>query len=257
MARHVAQRFLSHILGWARPEQQLSVGSLRGVFERFTDQGRRVLVFAQEEARGLNHNFIGTEHILLGLIRENEGVAAHALAQLGITLETARAKVAQTVSPAESLVGSPPFTPRAKKVLELSLRESLQLGHNYIGTEHILLGLIRDGDGVAAEVLVGSGVELPRIRQEVLRALSGYGSRAESAPVVTEPIQPVGEAPRCPRCGTALAGEVRYRPLEATPAGHDPADAMMTVAVIYCDRCATALGTVPGSKDVPGAGTSL
>src|SRR5204862_605236 len=118
------------------------------LFERFTDRARRVVVLAQEEARLLNHNFIGTEHILLGLIHEGEGVAAKALEQLGISLEAVREKVEETIGPAgSSTTGSPPFTPRAKKVLELSLREALQLGHNYIGTEHMLLGLVREGEG--------------------------------------------------------------------------------------------------------------
>ena len=128
------------------------------MFERFTDRARRVLVLAQEEARLLNHNFIGTEHILLGLIHEGEGVAAKALESLGISLEAVREKVEETIGPAgSSTTGSPPFTPRAKKVLELSLREALQLGHNYIGTEHMLLGLVREGEGVAAQVLVSLG----------------------------------------------------------------------------------------------------
>ena len=122
------------------------------MFERFTDEARRVLVLAQEEARLLNHNFIGTEHILLGLIHQGDGVAAQALGSLGIRLEAVREAVEETIGPARtSTTGSPPFTPRAKKVLELSLRESLQLGHNYIGTEHILLGLVREGEGVAAK----------------------------------------------------------------------------------------------------------
>ena len=123
------------------------------MFERFSDRARRVLVYAQEEARLLNHNFIGTEHVLLGLIREGDGVAAKALASLDINLDVVREKVEETIGPAgTSLTGSPPFTPRAKKVLELSLREALQLGHNYIGTEHVLLGLVREGEGVAAQV---------------------------------------------------------------------------------------------------------
>ena len=121
------------------------------MFERFTDRARRVLVLAQQEARVLGHNFLGTEHLLLGLIRETEGVAAMALAQLGIRLDDVRDRVKETVGPAGSApTGSPPFTPWAKRVLELSLREALQLGHNYIGTEHILLGLVREGEGVAA-----------------------------------------------------------------------------------------------------------
>jgi ATP-dependent Clp protease ATP-binding subunit ClpC len=132
---------------------------------------------AQEEARLLNHNFIGTEHILLGLIHEGEGVAAKALESLGVSLEAVREKVEETIGPAgSSTTGSPPFTPRAKKVLELSLREALQLGHNYIGTEHMLLGLVREGEGVAAQVLVSLGADLPRVRQQVIQLLSGYQS---------------------------------------------------------------------------------
>ena len=145
------------------------------MFERFTDRARRVLVLAQEEARLLNHNFIGTEHILLGLIHEGEGVAAKALESLGISLEAVREKVEETIGMAGSApTGSPPFTPRAKKVLELSLREALQLGHNYIGTEHMLLGLVREGEGVAAQVLVSLGADLARVRQQVIQLLSGY-----------------------------------------------------------------------------------
>jgi ATP-dependent Clp protease ATP-binding subunit ClpC len=152
------------------------------LFERFTDRARRVLVLAQEEARLLNHNFIGTEHILLGLIHEGEGVAAKALESLGISLEAVREKVEETIGPAgSSTTGSPPFTPRAKKVLELSLREALQLGHNYIGTEHMLLGLVREGEGVAAQVLVNLGADLSRVRQQVIQLLSGYQSGKEGA----------------------------------------------------------------------------
>ena len=135
-------------------------------------------MLAQEEARLLNHNFIGTEHILLGLIHEGEGVAAKALESLGISLEAVREKVEETIGPAaSSTTGSPPFTPRAKKVLELSLREALQLGHNYIGTEHMLLGLVREGEGVAAQVLVTLGADLSRVRQQVIQLLSGYAGK--------------------------------------------------------------------------------
>ncbi len=148
------------------------------MFERFTDRARRVLVLAQEEARLLNHSFIGTEHILLGLIHEGEGLAAKALESLGISLEAVREKVEETIGPAGSApTGSPPFTPRAKKVLELSLREALQLGHNYIGTEHMLLGLVREGEGVAAQVLQSLGAVLPRVRQQVIQLLSGSMGR--------------------------------------------------------------------------------
>ena len=145
------------------------------MFERFTDRARRVVVLAQEEARMLNHNYIGTEHILLGLIHEGEGVAAKALESLGISLEGVRSQVEEIIGQGQQAPsGHIPFTPRAKKVLELSLREALQLGHNYIGTEHILLGLIREGEGVAAQVLVKLGADLNRVRQQVLQLLSGY-----------------------------------------------------------------------------------
>jgi ATP-dependent Clp protease ATP-binding subunit ClpC len=145
------------------------------VFERFTDRARRVVVLAQEEARLLNHNYIGTEHILLGLIHEGEGVAAKALESLGISLEAVRAQVEEIIGQGQSApTGHIPFTPRAKKVLELSLREALELGHNYIGTEHILLGLLREGEGVAAQVLVNLGASLDRVRQVVIGLLSGY-----------------------------------------------------------------------------------
>jgi ATP-dependent Clp protease ATP-binding subunit ClpC len=148
------------------------------MFERFTDRARRVLVLAQEEARLLNPSFIGTEHILLGLIHEGEGLAAQALASLDISLEAVRTRVNETIGPAgASPTGSPPFTPRAKKVLELSLREALQLGHNYIGTEHILLGLVREGEGVAAQVLVSLGADLSRVREAVIKLLAGYKGR--------------------------------------------------------------------------------
>jgi len=145
------------------------------MFERFTDRARRVVVLAQEEARMLNHNYIGTEHILLGLIHEGEGVAAKALESLGISLEGVREQVEQIIGQGQTApAGHIPFTPRAKKVLELSLREALQLGHNYIGTEHILLGLIREGEGVAAQVLQKLGADLNRVRQQVIQLLSGY-----------------------------------------------------------------------------------
>jgi ATP-dependent Clp protease ATP-binding subunit ClpC len=145
------------------------------MFERFTDRARRVVVLAQEEARMLNHNYIGTEHILLGLIHEGEGVAAKALESLNISLEAVRQQVEEIIGQGQAApTGHIPFTPRAKKVLELSLREALQLGHNYIGTEHILLGLIREGEGVAAQVLQKLGADLNRVRQTVIKLLSGY-----------------------------------------------------------------------------------
>ena len=155
------------------------------MFERFTDRARRVVVLAQEEARPLNHGYVGTEHILLGLIREGEGVAAKALESLGISLAAVRQQVEEIIGQGQQApTGEIPFTPRAKKVLELALREARQLGHNYIGTEHILLGLIREGEGVAAQVLVRLGADLNRVRQQVIQLLHGYqGKEAEAAGV--------------------------------------------------------------------------
>ncbi|WP_030013702.1 MULTISPECIES: ATP-dependent Clp protease ATP-binding subunit [Micrococcales] len=145
------------------------------MFERFTDRARRVVVLAQEEARMLNHNYIGTEHLLLGLIHEGEGIAAKALESMGVTLSSVREQVQDIIGPGQQAPsGHIPFTPRAKKVLELSLREALQLGHNYIGTEHILLGLIRAGEGVASQVLSKLGAEPSRVRQTVIDMISGY-----------------------------------------------------------------------------------
>jgi ATP-dependent Clp protease ATP-binding subunit ClpC len=150
------------------------------LFERFTDRARRVVVLAQEEARLLNHNYIGTEHILLGLLNEGEGIAAKALESLGINLSGVREQVVEIIGQGQQApTGHIPFTPRAKKVLELSLREALQLGHNYIGTEHILLGLIREGEGVAAQVLQKLGAELQKVRQTVIQLLSGPSGSEE------------------------------------------------------------------------------
>ena len=154
------------------------------MFERFTDRARRVVVLAQEEARRLNHNYIGTEHILLGLIQEGEGHAAKALEELSINIDSVRSEVVEIIGEGQqSPSGHIPFTPRAKKVLELSLREALQLGHNYIGTEHILLGLIREGEGVAAQVLKKLGAELSQVRQTVIKLISssGEGKKPQSA----------------------------------------------------------------------------
>jgi ATP-dependent Clp protease ATP-binding subunit ClpC len=159
---------------WFAGQVLLSSARRRAMFKRFTDRARRVVVMAQEEARMLNHSFIGTEHILLGLIREGEGVAAEALESLGISLDAVRQQVEEIIGRGQHAPsGHIPFTPRAKKVLELSLREAVQLGHEYIGTEHILLGLIREGDGVAAQVLVKRGADLNRARQQVTQLLNG------------------------------------------------------------------------------------
>jgi ATP-dependent Clp protease ATP-binding subunit ClpC len=148
------------------------------VFERFTERARQVVVLAQEEARILKHNYIGTEHILLGLLREEEGLAARVLESLDITVERVRAQVVRIVGSGEEVTsGQIPFTPRAKKVLELALREALSLGHNYIGTEHILLGLVRENEGVAARILLDFDADSEKIRNEVIRMLSGPGGR--------------------------------------------------------------------------------
>ena len=160
------------------------------MFERFTDRARRVIVLAQEEARMLNHNYIGTEHILLCLIQEGEGVAAKALESMGISLEDVRGEVEAIIGHGtQPHNGHIPFTPRAKKVLELSLREGLQMGHKYIGTEFLLLGLIREGEGVAAQVLTKLGADLPRVRQQVIQLLSGYeGNQGDKPEASSGPV---------------------------------------------------------------------
>lgn len=151
------------------------------MFERFTEKARRVVVYAQEEARMLNQNYIGTEHLLLGLIREEEGIAARAIKNLNISLENVRTQIEEIIGRGTSTPSAHiPFTPRAKKVLELSLRESLQLGHNYIGTEHILLGLIREGEGIAARVMINLGADLDKVRNQVIELLSGYYTGIEA-----------------------------------------------------------------------------
>jgi ATP-dependent Clp protease ATP-binding subunit ClpC len=220
------------------------------VFERFTDRARRVVVLAQEEARMLNHNYIGTEHILLGLIHEGEGVAAMALESLNISLEAVRQQVEEIIGQGQAApTGHIPFTPRAKKVLELSLREALQLGHNYIGTEHILLGLIREGEGVAAQVLQKLGADLNRVRQTVIQLLSGYTAEVVREGTFGEATYESGhpaesewvpeEGPTCPRCGAALSETLAVRALEVT-VDDQPAE----VKIAYCGRCGAALGTI-------------
>ena len=176
------------------------------MFERFTDRARRVVVLAQEEARMLNHNYIGTEHILLGLIHEGEGVAAKALESLGISLDAVRQQVEEIIGQGQQAPsGHIPFTPRAKKVLELALREALSLGHNYIGTEHILLGLIHEGEGVAAKALESLGISLDAVRQQV-EEIIGQGQQA-----------PSGHIPFTPRAKKVLELSLR----EALQLGHN------------------------------------
>ncbi len=214
------------------------------MFERFTDRARRVLTYAQEEARQLNHSFIGTEHILLGLLREENGVGAHALRSLGVSFQAVRDQVQEMIGTAGSVPnGTPPFTPRAKKVLELALREALQLNHSYIGTEHILLGLVREGQGVAATVLVSLGADLPRVRQEVNGLMSGSeeppgGRRVgvpHGAPTSDAPVR----EPCCFRCGANFTEAARFRTIVVPPAegSADP----LSIRVVYCMHCGTAL----------------
>jgi ATP-dependent Clp protease ATP-binding subunit ClpC len=225
------------------------------VFERFTDRARRVVVLAQEEARMLQHNYIGTEHILLGLVRERDGVAAKALASLNIGLDAVRREVEEIIGQGQAApTGHIPFTPRAKKVLELSLREALQLGHNYIGTEHILLGLIREGEGVAAQVLQKLGADLNRVRQTVIQLLSGYTAGAgarkvegsaeaemeeELAREIAPTVVPAADPPTCPNCFTALDEALAVKAMETTLEGED-----LSVKIAYCNRCGVALGSV-------------
>ncbi len=213
------------------------------MFERFTDRARRVLTFAQEEARLLNHSFIGTEHVLLGLLREGEGLGAVALRELGVSLEAARQQVEAVIGTAGSApAGSPPFTPRAKKVLELALREALQMNHSYIGTEHILLGLVREGEGVAATVLVSMGADLGRVRQEVIKLMTGAPETTRAGTEVHEP-GPSGEGavrdPCCPRCRGDLSEVARLRQMIVPP--EDPNDQPIAATVVYCMRCGTTL----------------
>jgi ATP-dependent Clp protease ATP-binding subunit ClpC len=187
------------------------------MFERFTDRARRVVVLAQEEARLLNHSYIGTEHILLGLIHEGEGVAAKALESLGISLEAVRSQVEEIIGQGgSSPSGHIPFTPRAKKVLELSLREALQLGHNYIGTEHILLGLIREGEGVAAQVLVKLGAD-GRSRRPGEQGRRREG-RQQPDPRPVRPQPHPGRPRGCPRPGHRPHPRARAGDADPVPA---------------------------------------
>jgi ATP-dependent Clp protease ATP-binding subunit ClpC len=219
------------------------------MFERFTDRARRSVVLAQEEARMLNHNYIGTEHILLGLVREGDGVAARVLESMDISVIDIRTRVEEMVGRGEAATaGHIPFTPRAKKVLELALREALQLGHNYIGTEHILLGLVREGEGVAAQVLVALGGDLERVRQAVLQLLESYVAEPPSEQRYGEAAEGVfpdvskEAAPTCPNCFAALDDTLAVRVVEAT--GTAGGDEPVAVTIAYCTRCGVALGTL-------------
>ena len=197
-----------------------------------------------------NHDYIGTEHLLLGLVREHDGVAGKALASLDISLETVRTQVEEIVGQGpETTPGHIPFTPRSKKVLELSLREALQLGHNYIGTEHILLGLIREGEGVATQVLVNLGANLINVRETVIQLMSGWTESAASSggeevgayvEVTAAPVEAISDdAPTCPNCFGALDETLAVRVLETTADGET-----ISVKIAYCRRCGVALGAV-------------
>jgi len=210
------------------------------VFERFTDRARRVVVLAQEEARLLNHNYIGTEHLLLGLVHEGEGVAAKALREFGITEERARAEVEAIIGRGGNVPsGQVPFTPRAKKVLELSLREALQLGHNYIGTEHILLGIVNEGEGVAVQVLTKLGAHLDGVRGATLELLGAYSESAE---------RPSVAQPSCPTCHRDLAGRVAVQAVTVTVGESASIDQQVLVA--YCRSCGCSIGLVAASPPV-------
>ena len=228
------------------------------MFERFTDRARRVVVLAQEEARLLDHNYIGTEHLLLGLIDEGEGVACRALESLGVDADRIRNEMVRIVGRGPGpAAGHIPFTPQAKKILELALREALQLGHNYIGTEHILLGLIGADGGVSAEVLQELGVDANHVRQAVVQNLSGYTGTSEGEPAIGvfseyEESQKAAEAPltaavrsrdfpTCPACRASLREWLRVRTLEATT----EVDATESVKIAFCGRCGAALQVVP------------
>ena len=212
------------------------------MFERFTDKARRVVVLAQEEARLLNHNYIGTEHVLLGLVREGEGVAAQALTSMGIGLDAVRGQVELIIGEGQAApTGHIPFTPRAKKVLELSLREALQLSHNYIGTEHILLGLVREGEGVAAQVLQKLGADLDRVRQAVIRLLGEKGQGPSAGP--HEEVEGEGGlGPRCPRCNADLAVFATYRTITVPD---EEESGGRKAAFVFCRRCSYTLGMLP------------
>jgi hypothetical protein len=192
------------------------------VFERFTERARQVIVLAQDDARALRHNYIGTEHLLLGLLREEEGLAARVLESLDITVEAARAQIARIVGQGDEVTSAQiPFTPRAKKVLELALREALSLGHNYVGTEHILLGLVRENDGVAARVLLDFGADDETIRNAIIRMMSGpsYAAASSLPPSSPRPGVRPGLTQWAYRVVSLTAGDAKGRQEELTELG--------------------------------------
>lgn len=206
------------------------------MFERFTDRARRVVVLAQEEARLLNHPYIGTEHILLGFLREGQGLGYQALLRHGISSDTAREQVREIIGEGvEAPVGHIPFTPRAKKIFELSLREALQLRHNYIGTEHLLLGLVREGGGVGAQVLARMGLELAPLRETVLELIKDNPEHWEAAQ------RPWPRIERTPLC-LHPPGSLRYSPIEIPGEGDQPP---VSAILVTCSNCQTSIGVLP------------
>ena len=210
-------------------------GHTHDVFERFNDRGRRLVVIAQEQARLLNHHYIGTEHLLLAIAADSEGPAGSILRDAGLLYDSLRAEVLEMIGPAagQEPTGHIPFTPRAKKVLELSLREAVTLGHRYIGTEHILLGLIREGEGVAVQAMVRLGANLDDVAD---RARSIAGELAPEQGWVSGGAQP----PRCARCGSSLASNAGYSVVEAAADTDDGEP--VRVVIVYCRACGAAIG---------------
>ena len=206
------------------------------MFERMTDRARRVVALANEEARSLNHSYIGTEHILLGLLNEGDDVGYQALVRHGMSSEKARERVREIIGEGvEAPSGHIPFTPRAKKVFELSLREAIQLGHNYIGTEHLLLGLVREGGGVGAQVLSGLGLELASLRQTVSQLLKDLPEHQEAAP---RPWPPMERTPLCLHPPESL----RYQPIEIAGEAEQP---LVSAILVICSSCRATIGVLP------------
>jgi ATP-dependent Clp protease ATP-binding subunit ClpC len=214
------------------------------VFERFTERARRVVVLAQEESRMLDHNYIGTEHLLLGLLHEGEGVAVKALESLGLSLEAVRQQVESTIGRGQTPPpGHIPFTKRAKLAMELSLREALALGHNYIGTEHILMGVLREGTGVATQVLTTMGADLEKVREQVVQLLSGYSESGQAETVAAGEIQSAAtKGPSCPKCRKPLAETAVSRVLDVPDTELE--GQKYAVTIVFCRQCGTSLGTL-------------
>ncbi len=211
------------------------------MFERLTERARHVLVQARQEAEQLGHGRIGSEHLLLGLIREHDGTAAQVLGDLGITFDDVRDRVERSVGLAAGEPSrSPPFTPRAKRILDLSLRSAMQLGHDRIGTEDLLLGIVDEGHGVGARILQDLGVELPRVRQAVIRNLSvdQAGASLGGRPVGSEPKR----SPRCARCSSAIEPLLRYRSVTIRPSS--PSTHPRQADIVFCDNCGHVVGVL-------------